>query len=222
MRARRRGAGGALRARSTRPEGRLAVLSKRGLLALFYLGLGAGTPLAAQEVDFQALGLRSVPVGSQLWDVVPQVRLHVGNGATETFPLEYELFVNGGIAGSKATTIRLSTLCQGPGCAGACRVTVGDQIQDGQCSLFFEQCSCTVSVAPLEGFPSVHIPPGAECKLVLDPNGLVAELDETNNQYVVSSHPVPALWALGAGILALVLVTAGTVLLLGRRLPRSS
>lgn len=162
----------------------------------------------AAAVDFGAVDLLLVPLGGSTYDVIPRVALHVGTTPPAPVPLEYQLQVGGAVVASHTEPVNVATLCQGPGCSGSCRVSCGEQINDGSCLFFLGQCDCIVSVAPLPALHAVVIPPGSTCKLVLDPQGLVAESDETNNSVTVTVQGVPALGATGMLLVALGLILA--------------
>ena len=190
------------------------MLDRVRILVVLVLAAGATPRAEALDIDFAAVGLEAVTAGPGLVNLVPKVGVRLGTSAGDPQPLEYQVFVDGAPVGGNTSLVTLSQLCTGPGCSGDCRVTVGDQINDGVCLVLFKDCDCIVSVAPLAAVGPVHIPPGAECKLVLDPNNLVSEIDETNNSLVIGGdHAVPALstWSLILLILMLLVLGSGAI-----------
>jgi hypothetical protein len=175
-----------------------------GFVAVTILATLRGGPTAA--VDFAASAVDLLPLGGSTYDAVPQVGLRVGTALGGPVPLEYQLLVNGTPAASGLAQIDLGALCAGPGCSGACKVLADGQLNDGSCLVVFEECECVVIIAPLPALHGVTIPPGSTCRLVLDPQGLVAETDETNNTYTTTLHATPASTAAGALALALALL----------------
>lgn len=178
------------------------------------------SPIRAQDYDFEAVDLRVVPVGS-LFNVTPVINLSVAGTFPAQVVLEYQLFVNDVLVGTNsAHTVSLLTDCEGfsdtpQTCSGACSVLIHDKPFPGTCSgTLPDDCFCKgkYTLWPLE---DVAIPDGATCRLVLDPNNLVTEIDETNNEVIIlgPDHPIPATSEWGLVVLTLMGMALGTIII---------
>lgn len=178
------------------------------------------SPILAQDYDFEAEGLQVRQVGS-LYDVSPVINLSVAGTFPAEVVIEYQLFVNDVLVGSNSDhTVSLNTTCADlpTSCSGACTVLIHGEKFAGTCSGTLADCYCSGKYK-LWKLPDVAIPEGATCRLVLDPNNLVSEIDETNNTYTVRglNHPIPTTsewWAIAMGLMLLV---GGTIVFFRKR-----
>ena len=182
-------------------------------------------------VQGQAVDLRPIDIhleqtgidtsGTRVYDVWIGVEMVLTDAAFGIeFPLDYQFSVNSVVAGESKDEHKVfhNDACDNtpPACGDVCGtlVTHGTKFTQvfGLCPLKGEDCECTITQAaikkaywPLEDIP---IPDDAECSVLLDPDGLVLEFDETNNELIIQApdHPIPTLS--GWGMIALLLLLA--------------
>ncbi len=178
---------------------------------------------ATRGQDLVAVNLEFTPVGGGMYDVGPVI--HVAAGALPV-PAHAALLVNGEL--QFMDTMHEYVVAPGFDCGDApnclpdgslCALTgVTDhdpQSYLGQCQrqrLSF--CDCFSENIHMWLMPGIRLDPGDSVRLVLDPDNLVEEADETNNVFETTfSPPLPALGGSLRVALATSLILAGALVL---------
>lgn len=144
-----------------------------------------------QVADFEVTDFSLQKVADEVYDVAPKGILAYAD--TFSIPVFADLFVNDiKVATDNIHYIRAaSNICQqAPNCSTNCQidVTSGEGIVDGRCISYGTNCLCvTNDTIDLWPFKNIHIPDDSKVNLVLDPDNLVEEFDESNNEFLLGT-----------------------------------
>jgi len=126
--------------------------------------------------DFAALGLELVQEDVGLYRVTPRIGIRTGPGTSFPLPLSFVVYVNGELRQEWRSTLDAVHSCPSDNCAGGCFGSMGGRSFVGYCD---SGCGCV----PTNGFDSfiMVLAPDDVIQLVLDPEQIVDEIDESNN-----------------------------------------
>ena len=181
------------------------------------------TEIPHPAVDLEAIDLRlkKTTAGEKFkFDVTPVIRLS-SDGEFNQLPVDYQLFIDGNlVADSRTHMFKFTGECKLPECTGTCKLeeTTKDATFESECEFIDGKCGWSIDVELWE-VKGVPIPPRATCLLVLDPDNIVAEPDEGNNELIVQGvgHPIHVPFIDAWGILVLTMTLLGTSVVLIRR-----
>ena len=163
-------------------------------LAAALLILAAGAPAAAQiDLSVEDIG---VEVAKADFRIIPLIGLNTLADLTD-HPIEIEVHFDGSLYQALASTVQYMeehNTCHdylGSNCGeGECLdIVTFTAIWYGECRYWqLNQCSCHYTIEPYvewSGFYNQQF-----CTVIVDPNDLVDELDETNNEMTIALGPV--------------------------------
>ncbi|NNC83987.1 MAG: hypothetical protein HKN79_10455, partial [Flavobacteriales bacterium] len=147
------------------------------------------------HTDFIPVEMEFLQLGPGLYDIEPIVDFGTNNQLA--MPLEADLYVNGVLLGQDRMHMvkEAGGQCPDDNCIGTCQVDIWHPggvvvMHQGICvQLTPEGCYCYVANKRLWPFTGIPLSPGDEITLVLDPEGRIPEIDETNNTLITTWFP---------------------------------
>ncbi|NNC82324.1 MAG: T9SS type A sorting domain-containing protein, partial [Flavobacteriales bacterium] len=147
------------------------------------------------HTDFIPVEMEFLQLGPGLYDIEPIV--DIGTNNQLAMPLEADIYVNGVLMGQD----RMHLVREGDGdcpddnCVGTCEVLISHPGSEpvphpGVCvAITPEGCYCYAANKKLWPILDIPLSPGDQITLVLDPEGRIPEIDETNNTLVTTWFP---------------------------------